>query len=106
MNAFQAGACRRRMDNSRPEKYLYGELILDPNTAHRQLKLSKNDRSATMTDSEQPYSDHPDRFDSCRQVLSSSGLTGRCYWEVAWNDSLEKDVAVSYRGLNEKALVE
>lgn len=34
---------------------------------------------------EQPYPDHPDRFDISTQVLSRECLSGRCYWEAEWN---------------------
>uniref|UniRef100_A0A8C4DP38 Protein NLRC3 n=1 Tax=Dicentrarchus labrax TaxID=13489 RepID=A0A8C4DP38_DICLA len=47
----------------------------------RNLKLSDNNRMVTFVKEEQPYPDHPDRFD-CPQLLCTNGLTGRCYWEV------------------------
>ncbi|XP_062400074.1 NLR family CARD domain-containing protein 3-like [Sardina pilchardus] len=59
------------------------ELTLDPNTAHRRLSLSEGNRKVTRVDQQQPYPDHPERFDSYySQVLCREGLTGRCYWEV------------------------
>ncbi|XP_029304403.1 tripartite motif-containing protein 16-like [Cottoperca gobio] len=61
------------------------QITLDPNTAHRSLSLSDRNRKATLMAVEQLYSDHPDRFDQWRQVLSREGLTGRCYWEVKWS---------------------
>ncbi|XP_062399992.1 stonustoxin subunit beta-like [Sardina pilchardus] len=57
------------------------ELTLDPNTAHRRLSLSEGNRKVTRVDQQQPYPDHPERFDSFSQVLCREGLTGRCYWE-------------------------
>ncbi|KAK7898437.1 hypothetical protein WMY93_019290 [Mugilogobius chulae] len=57
------------------------DLTLDPNTAHRELKLSDNNRKVTRVTEKQPYPDHQDRFDSWAQLLCDSGLTGRCYWE-------------------------
>ncbi|KAM3603232.1 uncharacterized protein V6R79_018924 [Siganus canaliculatus] len=39
------------------------ELTLDPNTANTKLKLSDNNRKVTSVKEEQPYPDHPDRFD-------------------------------------------
>ncbi|XP_069031641.1 tripartite motif-containing protein 16-like [Embiotoca jacksoni] len=61
------------------------EITLDPNTAHRNLLLSKRNRKVTLMDQEQSYSDDPDRFTRwCFQVLSRESLTGRCYWEVEW----------------------
>ncbi|XP_034750505.1 neoverrucotoxin subunit alpha-like [Etheostoma cragini] len=58
------------------------ELELDTNTIHRNLKLSENHRKVTYVSEEQPYPDHPERFDFWPQLLCRDGLTGRCYWEV------------------------
>ncbi|XP_062400002.1 stonustoxin subunit beta-like [Sardina pilchardus] len=58
------------------------ELTLDPNTAYRNLSLSQGNRKVTRVSEEQPYPDHPERFDANSQVLCREGLTGRCYWEV------------------------
>ncbi|XP_022605853.1 NLR family CARD domain-containing protein 3-like isoform X3 [Seriola dumerili] len=72
------------------------ELTLDPNTAHRNLKLSENNRSVMKMDDAMTYSDHPDRFNCC-QLLCRESLSGRCYWEVEWEGLL--DIAVTYRGI-------
>ncbi|XP_072296693.1 NLR family CARD domain-containing protein 3-like [Eucyclogobius newberryi] len=75
------------------------ELTLDPNTAHRRLHLSEDKRTVELSESEQ-VPDHEDRFTDCPQVLASSGLRGRCYWEVqCWGNV---DVAVSYRGIRRR----
>ncbi|XP_072547031.1 NLR family CARD domain-containing protein 3-like [Salminus brasiliensis] len=50
---------------------------------------------------DQPYPDHPDRFDHYQQVLSVESLTGRCYWEVE-RTGYWADIAVSYRGIRRK----
>ncbi|XP_051816793.1 stonustoxin subunit beta-like, partial [Acanthochromis polyacanthus] len=76
------------------------ELTLDPNTAHRNLLLSEDNRRVTLVDKDQPYHFHPDRFDSFKQVLCTNELTGRCYWEVKINESLY--VAVTYRGISRR----
>ncbi|CAL8292622.1 unnamed protein product [Arctogadus glacialis] len=60
------------------------ELTLDPNTAHRQLSLSEDNRKVTLVEEYQSYPVHPERFDSLPQVLGREALTGRCYWEVEW----------------------
>ncbi|XP_045897840.1 stonustoxin subunit beta-like, partial [Micropterus dolomieu] len=75
------------------------ELTLDTNTAHRKLKLSDNNRKVTWVREEQPYPDHPERFD-CWQLLCRNGLTGRCYWEVEWRGGVE--ISVSYRGIRRR----
>ncbi|XP_059894837.1 NLR family CARD domain-containing protein 3-like isoform X4 [Gadus macrocephalus] len=58
------------------------DLTLDPNTAHRELSLSEDNRKVTRVAMVQSYPDHPERFESSPQVLSREALTGRCYWEV------------------------
>ncbi|KAK7944628.1 hypothetical protein WMY93_000356 [Mugilogobius chulae] len=77
------------------------EFFLDPNTAHRNLKLSKNKRKVTCVREEQQYPDHEDRFTQWWQVLSCTGLRGRCYWEVDWSGG-DVSIAVSYRGKREE----
>uniref|UniRef100_A0A8C6SPA3 B30.2/SPRY domain-containing protein n=1 Tax=Neogobius melanostomus TaxID=47308 RepID=A0A8C6SPA3_9GOBI len=59
-------------------------ITLDPNTAHKQLVLSGENRRITLVKEEQDYPDHPDRFRGVEMVLSSQELTGRCYFEVQW----------------------
>ncbi|XP_034414457.1 NACHT, LRR and PYD domains-containing protein 3-like isoform X2 [Cyclopterus lumpus] len=76
-----------------PKKYQH-KLTLDPNTAHRDLSLSEGDRKAVRW-TEQPYPDHPERFDFWNQVLCREGLTGRCYWETEWRGRAFIGVAYS-----------
>ncbi|XP_055085669.1 NLR family CARD domain-containing protein 3-like [Periophthalmus magnuspinnatus] len=76
------------------------DLTLDPNTAHRKLKLSDNNKKVTCVTEEQPYPDHQDRFEIRPQILCSTGLTGRCYWEVQWRGDV--CISVSYRGIRRK----
>ncbi|XP_067365673.1 NLR family CARD domain-containing protein 3-like isoform X2 [Channa argus] len=71
------------------------ELTLDPNTAHKNLKLSTNNRKTTFEREAQPYPDNSDRFDYRNQVLCTEGLTGRCYWEVEWSGKVH--IAVTYK---------
>ncbi|XP_055082571.1 NACHT, LRR and PYD domains-containing protein 3-like isoform X2 [Periophthalmus magnuspinnatus] len=78
------------------------DLTLDPNTAHRKLKLSDNNKKVTFVRKEQPYPDHQDRFETCPQILCSTGLTGRCYWEVQWSGRVF--ISVSYRGIKRKGV--
>ena len=67
---------------------------------NRELKLSDNNRKVTRVEEDQSYPDHPDRFDSCAQLLCSNVLTGRCYWEVEWRGEFE--ISVSYRRIRRK----
>ncbi|XP_034545101.1 NLR family CARD domain-containing protein 3-like, partial [Notolabrus celidotus] len=78
------------------------ELTLDSNTAHRELRLSEDNREVKCVEKDQSYPDHPDRFDSYHQLLCRDGLTGRCYWEVKWRG--EVYISVSYRGIRRKGV--
>ncbi|XP_034050577.1 E3 ubiquitin-protein ligase TRIM11-like [Thalassophryne amazonica] len=78
----------------------FSELSLDPKSANRKLKLSKNNTKVERVDKDQSYPDHPDRFYLCLQVLSSTGLTGRCYWEVEWRGDV--GISVNYRRIRRK----
>ncbi|KAF1371936.1 hypothetical protein PFLUV_G00275530 [Perca fluviatilis] len=79
-------------------KYSY-ELTLDKNTVNRKLKLCDNNRKVTFVMEDQPYPDHPERFD-CPQLLCIDGLTGRCYWEVEVRGVVV--ISVSYRGIKRR----
>ncbi|KAM8734052.1 protein NLRC3-like isoform 1-T1 [Acanthopagrus schlegelii] len=76
------------------------EVKLDTNTVHRRITLSDNNSRVMHVEEDQSYNDHPDRFECFSQVLSSEGLTGRCYWEVEWSG--EVYVSVTYRGIRRK----
>ncbi|KAF1371519.1 hypothetical protein PFLUV_G00277350 [Perca fluviatilis] len=77
------------------------ELTLDTNTVNRKLKLSDNNRKVTLVEEDQPYPDHPERFDYWYyQLLCRDGLTGRCYWEVQRRGDV--DISVSYRGIRRR----
>ncbi|XP_048858173.1 stonustoxin subunit beta-like [Brienomyrus brachyistius] len=77
------------------------QLTLDPNTANRDLSLSEGNRKVTRGGEEQPYPDHPERFDHWPQVLCRESLTGRCYWEAEW-DGDGADIGVTYKGIRRK----
>ncbi|KAJ0005340.1 hypothetical protein NQD34_015234 [Periophthalmus magnuspinnatus] len=74
------------------------EFSLDPNTAHKHLLLSEDNRTVTHVKEEQEYPHHDDRFTDYSQVLSCTALRGRCYWEVDWSGE-DLSIAVSYRGI-------
>ncbi|KAM6945654.1 protein NLRC3-like [Aplochiton taeniatus] len=77
------------------------DLTLDPNTAHRNLSLSEENRKVTRRIEEQPYPDHPERFDFRHQVLCREGLTGsHWYWEVERRGVVS--IGVTYRGINRR----
>ncbi|KAM7421644.1 hypothetical protein PAMA_015682 [Pampus argenteus] len=79
------------------------ELTVDPNTAHKLLILSDGNRKVIQGREEQPYPDHPDRFDYWTQVLFQQGLTGRCYWEVEWEGNWA-GIGVTYKGIGRKGV--
>ncbi|XP_056440389.1 NACHT, LRR and PYD domains-containing protein 3-like isoform X3 [Gadus chalcogrammus] len=72
------------------------KLTLDPNTANKLLSLSEDNRKVTWVEEEQSYPDHPERFMNWPQVLCREGLTGRCYWEVEWEQ--EVHLGVPFKG--------
>uniref|UniRef100_A0A8C5BV13 Uncharacterized protein n=1 Tax=Gadus morhua TaxID=8049 RepID=A0A8C5BV13_GADMO len=76
------------------------DLTLDPNTAHRRLSLSEDNRKGTGVGEDQSNPYHPERFEIWHQVLCREGLTGRCYWEVEWEGDV--DVGVTYRGITRR----
>uniref|UniRef100_A0A8C7L3G1 Uncharacterized protein n=1 Tax=Oncorhynchus kisutch TaxID=8019 RepID=A0A8C7L3G1_ONCKI len=77
------------------------DLTLDLNTVNRHLALSEENRKVTWRTEEQPYPDHPERFEDCEQVLCREGLTGRCYWEVEWSGR-RADIGVTYKGISRR----
>ncbi|XP_034157863.2 tripartite motif-containing protein 16 [Pangasianodon hypophthalmus] len=78
------------------------DLTLDPNTVNYYLILSEKNRAVTSSDIKQPYSDHPERFDSLWQVLSKESVCGRCYWEVEWSHVGYVEISVSYKDISRK----
>ncbi|XP_043965668.1 neoverrucotoxin subunit beta-like [Gambusia affinis] len=72
------------------------QLTIDTNTVSRKLKLSEDNRKVKHVAERQPYPDHRDRFDG-PHLLCTTGLTGRCYWEVEWEKNVR--IAMSYRGI-------
>ncbi|XP_047194773.1 stonustoxin subunit beta-like [Hippoglossus stenolepis] len=71
------------------------ELILDPNTAHKNLCLSEENRKVTWGEEKQSYRRHPERFDQCPQVLCEQSLDGCCYWEVEVTEPF--NIGVTYK---------
>ncbi|XP_074523000.1 protein NLRC3-like [Halichoeres trimaculatus] len=90
------GECRLKPS---PQRY-FCELALDPITADRHLLLSDTNKGVMLVKERQLYLDHPDRFDTWKQLLCVSALTGRCYWEVQWNGKV--NIGVGYGGINRK----
>ncbi|XP_067084519.1 neoverrucotoxin subunit beta-like [Osmerus mordax] len=102
LNVDHDGECRIKPGL---RKYVC-ELTLDPNTAHRDLSLSEENRKVTSRRVEQPYPDHPERFENYPQVLCREGLSGRCYWEAEWSGRWRVYIAVTYKGMSRRGLGE
>ncbi|KAM6963125.1 NACHT, LRR and PYD domains-containing protein 3-like [Aplochiton taeniatus] len=71
---------------------------------HRELTLSEDSRTVLKREL-QVYPDHPERFESCGQVLCQQSMTGRYYWEVEWSRSagdLAAYVGVAYKRIKRK----
>uniref|UniRef100_A0A8C1CLW0 Tripartite motif-containing protein 16 n=1 Tax=Cyprinus carpio carpio TaxID=630221 RepID=A0A8C1CLW0_CYPCA len=80
------------------------QLTLDLNTVNKRLLLSENNRVITNTGTDQPYPDHPDRFDEWSQVLCRESVCGRCYWEIEWSGDKGVFTSVSYKSISRKGL--
>ncbi|XP_064165253.1 NACHT, LRR and PYD domains-containing protein 3-like isoform X6 [Anguilla rostrata] len=91
---------------TKPGPRKYGcQLTLDPNTAYRELSLSEGNRKVTHTlGREQPYPDHPERFEPVPQVMCREFLYERCYWKTEFSVSEEGqvDIVVAYEGISRK----
>ncbi|XP_048866892.1 NLR family CARD domain-containing protein 3-like isoform X2 [Brienomyrus brachyistius] len=97
LNVDHSGECR-----TRPGFYKYScQLTLDPNTVHSLLSLSEGNRKVTRGAEQQPYPDHPERFDWWPQVLCRESLTGRCYWEAEWSGN-GAWIGVTYKEIGRK----
>ncbi|XP_062406066.1 NLR family CARD domain-containing protein 3-like, partial [Sardina pilchardus] len=110
-------ALEHALDRARPRLLRYAcDLTLDPNTAHRELSLSEGNRKVTHMREEQPYPEHPERFDYgttwlvSPQVLCREGLNGRCYWEAEWSyegaeykyNNGGRAISVAYKSIKRK----
>ncbi|KAJ8358670.1 hypothetical protein SKAU_G00151950, partial [Synaphobranchus kaupii] len=94
-------------NRTKPGPRKYGcQLTLDPNTAHRELSLSDGNRKVTHTPGrEEPYPDHPERFESVPQVMCRESVCERCYWEAEFSVSEEVGevcIAVTDKGISRK----
>uniref|UniRef100_UPI00358F02D0 tripartite motif-containing protein 14-like isoform X2 n=1 Tax=Myxine glutinosa TaxID=7769 RepID=UPI00358F02D0 len=83
---------------------LYGRTpSLDPNTAHPWVKISRDLRTATRTETDNQYPEHPDGFDLYPQVLSSDCFSsGRHYWEVDVRSSRSWRIGICLNSMGRK----
>ncbi|XP_035258086.1 NACHT, LRR and PYD domains-containing protein 3-like [Anguilla anguilla] len=94
-------------NRTKPGPRKYGcQLTLDPNTVCRNLSLSEGNRRVTHTPGrEEPYPDHPERFEHWEQVVCRESVSERCYWEAEFSVSEVGgwvDIAVTDKGISRK----
>uniref|UniRef100_A0A8C4QZ40 B30.2/SPRY domain-containing protein n=1 Tax=Eptatretus burgeri TaxID=7764 RepID=A0A8C4QZ40_EPTBU len=76
---------------------------LDPNSANPWIVMFHDFRMAILTEAEQPYPEHPDRFDVFLQVVSSESFSsGRHYWEVDVSSSHSYDIGICLNSMRRK----
>ncbi|XP_056302304.1 tripartite motif-containing protein 16-like isoform X2 [Danio aesculapii] len=81
----------------------FQQFTLDPNTVNNRLVLSEGNTVVENKGSDQPYPDHPDRFDHWPQVLCRESVCGRSYWELECS-SASVYLSVSYKSISRKGL--
>ncbi|XP_055008917.1 NLR family CARD domain-containing protein 3-like [Boleophthalmus pectinirostris] len=81
------------------KKYSVG-LTWDMDSVHPRLRFSDRKTAVMSVNDNEPYPEHPDRFDWFYQVLCAEELCGRSYFQVQWSGHVH--VAVTYRGLQRK----
>uniref|UniRef100_A0A8C4QMJ4 B30.2/SPRY domain-containing protein n=1 Tax=Eptatretus burgeri TaxID=7764 RepID=A0A8C4QMJ4_EPTBU len=60
-------------------------------------------RTATLTGTEHPYPEHPDRFDCSPQVVSRESFSsGRHYWEVDVSSSSSCEIGICLNSMRRK----
>lgn len=79
------------------------DIVFDPDTAHRYLRLQEDNRKVTNTTPwEHPYPDLPSRFVYWRQVLSQQSLyLHRYYFEVEISGA-GTYIGLTYKGIDRK----
>ncbi|XP_067283539.1 uncharacterized protein [Pseudorasbora parva] len=101
----QGGFQTRTLDRHARCLFLWAQdskqFTLDLTTAHKRLCLSESDRVLTYTDTDQLYTDNPDRFDGYLQVLCKESVCERCYWEIEWTGNV-LCISVSYKSISRK----
>ncbi|KAJ1129721.1 hypothetical protein NDU88_008087 [Pleurodeles waltl] len=89
---------------NRDELLKYAEKIsLDFNTAHKRIVLTERNTKMSVSDTPQCYSENPQRFTQCSQVLGYQGFSrGIHYWEVEIKSSNFCGIGVSYKSIDRR----
>ncbi|XP_016421646.1 E3 ubiquitin-protein ligase TRIM39-like [Sinocyclocheilus rhinocerous] len=82
------------------------DVILDPNTAHPKLILSKDGKQVSHGGSWRDVPNNPERFDSSACVLGKDGFScGRFYFVVQVGDKTEWDLGMTRESIERKGKV-
>ncbi|XP_069823617.1 E3 ubiquitin/ISG15 ligase TRIM25-like [Dendropsophus ebraccatus] len=86
---------------------IYGEgpadILLDVNTAHNNLIISDDLKTATRTEEKQNRPETAERFQYCPQVMSSRRFSsGRHYWDVEISRSVWWSVGMCYPSIDRR----
>ncbi|XP_029456555.1 E3 ubiquitin/ISG15 ligase TRIM25-like isoform X2 [Rhinatrema bivittatum] len=103
-NSTTSASVTSGQSKSRQELLHYAEnLCLDFKTAHKRVVLSNNNTRISVTDIPQNYSDSPQRFTHCSQVLCLQGFSqGLHYWEVDIQSSTFCGIGIAYKSIDRK----
>ncbi|KAI2662758.1 E3 ubiquitin-protein ligase TRIM58 [Labeo rohita] len=78
-------------------------VILDPNTAHPKLRLSKDRKQVSHCGLWSDVPNNPERFDSSLCVLGMDGFScGRFYFEVQVGDKTDWDLGMAQKSIKRK----
>ncbi|XP_073692731.1 E3 ubiquitin-protein ligase TRIM39-like [Garra rufa] len=88
-------------------KQLYAvDVILDPNTAHPKLALSKDRKQVSHGEFWRDVPNNPERFDTSPCVLGMDGFScGRFYFEVQVSDKTEWDLGMAQESIKRKGKI-
>ncbi|XP_044050888.1 E3 ubiquitin-protein ligase TRIM21-like [Siniperca chuatsi] len=81
-------------------------VTLDPDTAHRKLILSDDEKQVKHGDVKKNLPDNPERFDTCVNVLAKQSFSsGRFYYEVQVKGKTDWDLGVVRESVNRKGQI-